>query len=132
MPSTTDHTRRLTVGDRVHVDAPGEKHHGKVGKIVEDDCTDLPYLVHFGHDGAEWFTPHQVSLVSYSDSFPSDADTTTARVSIGHSTTVTLQRPATAFQISRALTLIPLGWFTTTQTYADRIEIIGTHEENCG
>ena len=124
---------RPTVGDRVRIHAPDEKQHGKVGKIVRDDGSALPYFVHFlGRDGAEWFHPHQVSLVSDGDTFPGEADTTTAPVSVSHTTTVTLAAPATADQISRALALVPLGWLTTLHTYADRIEIIGMHEEPRG
>lgn len=119
---------RLTVGDIVTVDAPGEKYHGMTGMLAEDDGTDLPYWVRFETGGAEWFTPSQVSLVSDGDTFPGEEDTT-APVSVRHETVVTLAAPATAFQISRALALIPLGWFTTVDTYADRIEIIGRHHE---
>ena len=122
-----ENTRRLTVGDTVIVDAPGEKYHGMIGRLAEDDGTDPPYWVRF-LGGAEWFTPEQVSLVSDGDTFPGEEDTT-APVSVRHETVVTLAAPATAFQISRALALIPLGWFTTVDTYADRIEIIGRHHE---
>ena len=126
-----DESRRPTVGDIVIVNAPGEKYHGMIGMLTEDDNTDLPYFVRFEHHGAEWFYPHQVSLVSDGDTFPGEEDTA-ALVSVRHETTVTLAAPATAGQISRALALIPLGWFTTLHTYADRIEIVGTHEEARG
>ena len=131
MLSTTAHTartRRPTVGDWVLIDAPGEPGHGEVCEIIKDDGSALPYCVQYGPEGAEWFYPSQVSLVPDEEA-PAPS---TAVVSVRHETVVTLQRPATADQISRALTLLPLGWFTTVQTYADRIEIIGTHEETRG
>lgn len=113
---------RPTVSDWVRIYAPEERHHGKVGKIVEDDGSVLPYFVRFERDDAEWFYSHQVTPAPA----PEETAPDTALVSISHTTIVTLQRPVTADQISRALALLPLDWFTTLHTHDDRIEIIGT------
>lgn len=123
-----DKAPRPKVGDWVRINAPEERRHGHVGEIVEDDGSSLPYFVRFERFDADWFSPNEVGPVSDGDTFPGEEDTT-APASVRHETVVTLAAPATAFQISRALALIPLGWFTTVDTYADRIEIIGRHHE---
>ena len=91
--------------------------------------------------GGEESSTYQFVRATDCDTFPVEVDTTAAPeetaldpalASVNHTTTVALATPATADQISRALTLIPLGWFTTLHTYADRIEIVGTHEETRG
>ena len=122
-----DDEARPTVGDRVHINAPGERHHGKVGKIVEDDGTDLPYFVQFGHDGAEWFSPRQVSPVRDGDTFPGEAPTT-----VTITTHVTIPRQATAEQVADALGYVDGHHEVTVHTYADRIEIHAHHEETRG
>ena len=111
---------RLTVGDTVTIDAPGEKYHGMIGRLAEDDGTDLPYFVRFQTGGAEWFTPNQV--------LRSDLAPAADLVSIEHTTTVTLRRPVTALQLAIGAAAIDSDWPVTVHTYADHIKIIGTHE----
>lgn len=113
---------RPAVGDRVRINAPGEKYHGQTGTLAEDDGTGLPYFVRFEH-GAEWFYPSQISLVP-------DDDTATTTVTT--TTQVTLPRPATAAEVAEALDRVDAHHEVTVHTYADRIEIHARHKETRG
>lgn len=119
---------RPTVGDRVAINAPGDKYHGMTGTLADDDGTDLPYWVRFEH-GAAWFYPQQVRIVSDGDTFPGEEDTTTALVSVRHETTVILQRPVTASQLAVGADAIDPDWPVTVTVHPDRIEFHAHHEE---
>ena len=123
----------LTVGDTVIIDAPGEKYHGMIGTLAEDDETDLPYFVRF-LGGAEWFTPEQVMRSDLAPAHKANTTTTTgpALVAIRHETIVTLPLPATAKQVTDALSHIHGHHEVTVTTYADHIEILAHHEEPRG
>ena len=92
--------------------------------ILATDDSDSTVAVKSETGNASWVLSHNLLV---EDEAPEPALAT-----VRHETVVTLAAPATAFQISRALYLIPLGWFTTVDTYADRIEIRAHHEEPRG
>ena len=123
-----DH-RRPTVGDRVRIDADDEPHYGKVGTIIEDDGSTLPYSVQFEDGGGEWFYPREVSVVPDGDTLPGEADTTTtARTTITTTTQITLPRPATAKQVADALAHVDGHHEVNIRAYAGRIEIHAHHK----
>lgn len=110
----------LTKGDRVHIDAQGEKHDGMEGTItkVDEPDTALPYFVEFDGVAAEWFASDQVRLVDVPP-----------RTTVATNIEITVQLPALAGHIVDALAHIPDHFMIGITTHDDHIRIVAEHEE---
>lgn len=129
---------RPKVGDRVRIEAPSVRFHGRTGTVVQDDNSPiLPFEVEIDTDAGHptprpWFSPAQVVVIDDEGEMSNAEETPESgqpiRVLRRHA--IVLEQPVAPDDLARAARALEPGMRVAVHTYADRMEIVGTDPED--